>query len=71
MIGTRGFNVPAATWERIKLRLDRALVVGRLREVSRVRNDVMHFDPDGVSPSDMELLEDTVSFMREVVSART
>jgi CBS domain-containing protein len=59
-----------AAWDKIELNLDRARVVGRLREVGRVRNDVMHFDPDGVSHEDIELLKNTAAFMREVISAR-
>ena len=33
-------------------------------EAARIRNDVMHFHPDGISPDDMELLRDTRKFLQ-------
>lgn len=35
-------------WERLKLAIDRVYFCQRLDFVRRVRNDVMHFDPDGI-----------------------
>ena len=34
----------------------------RLDEVRRIRNDVMHFDPDGISGGDLETLRETARF---------
>jgi CBS domain-containing protein len=51
-------------WERLGFDLSRTECIKRLREVGRIRNDVMHFHPDGISPEDMELLRDTRKFLQ-------
>lgn len=48
-------------WGRLGLQIDRATFCKRLDQIRRVRNDVMHFDPDGIPPEDHELL---ISFAR-------
>jgi hypothetical protein len=56
-----------AHWEKMNWKLDRRTFVKRLDEVRRIRNEVMHFHPDGISDGDLELLQDTVKFMQSVV----
>src|SRR5207245_2373638 len=51
-------------WERLNYQLDRVECVKRLREVGRIRNDVMHFHPDGISPVDLDLLRETRKFLQ-------
>lgn len=46
-------------WQNLKLSLDRAFFTKRLDEVRRIRNDVMHFHPNGVSETDLETLRET------------
>lgn len=46
-------------WQNLKLSLDRAIFTRRLDEVRRIRNDVVHFHPDGVSETDLETLRET------------
>jgi CBS domain-containing protein len=46
-------------WERMKWSLDRASFVARLHELRKVRNDVMHFNPD-------PLPEKTVEHLRHI-----
>lgn len=53
-----------ANWDRLGYDLARAECTKRLRDVGRIRNDVMHFHPDGISPDDMELLRDTRKFLQ-------
>jgi len=53
-------------WGRLNFKLDRLECVKRLREVGRIRNDVMHFHPDGISPADMELLRETRKFLNSL-----
>lgn len=53
-------------WQRIRLKLDRAEFVRRLDEVRRIRNDVMHFDPDGIAEEDLVTLQQTCKFLREL-----
>ena len=37
------------SWKKLKLNLDRVVFNKSLNEVRLIRNDVMHFDPDGIS----------------------
>ena len=53
-------------WERLNYTLDRVECVKRLREVGRIRNDVMHFHPDGISPTDLDLLRETRKFLQSL-----
>ena len=53
-------------WNRLNLRLDRKEFVKQLDWVREKRNDVMHFDPDGVEPEDLKKLENLVRFFREL-----
>ncbi|MCI0678620.1 MAG: CBS domain-containing protein, partial [Actinobacteria bacterium] len=51
-------------WNRLSLRLDRAEFVKWLDQVRQVRNDVMHFDPDPVSPEGLQLLREVTRTMQ-------
>jgi CBS domain-containing protein len=53
-----------ANWSRLGYELSRVEFAKRLREIGRIRNDVMHFHPDGVSDQDLELLRDTRKFLQ-------
>ena len=37
-----------------------------LEEIRKIRNDVMHFDPEGIAPEDMKKLRSMVVFMRQL-----
>lgn len=50
-------------WTALKLNIDRATFVGHLNEVRDIRNDVMHFDPDGTAPSELEKLRQFVRLL--------
>lgn len=54
----------AKNWERLNYQLDRVECVKRLKQVGRIRNDVMHFHPDGILPEDLELLRETRKFLQ-------
>ena len=45
-----------AQWQKIRVPIDRQVFVTLLDRVREIRNDVMHFDPDGVPPEDLERL---------------
>jgi predicted transcriptional regulator len=49
-------------WEAMSLSIDRATFIKRLEEIRRIRNDVMHFHPDGISTKDYNLLRQTNEF---------
>ncbi|MCX5511096.1 HPP family protein [Pseudomonas sp. BJa3] len=53
-------------WRKTGLKVDRAIFTKELDKVRVVRNDVMHFDPDGISEDDHELLHHFVRFIHEV-----
>ena len=55
-----------SNWEEMKLNIDRATFVKRLEEVRRIRNDVMHFHPDGISESDFQTLRQTSAFFENL-----
>jgi len=51
-------------WERLSLCIDRAVFIGLLDKVREIRNDVMHFDPDGIPENDLNALRDFARFLR-------
>ena len=53
-----------AHWTKLKLPLDRVVFTDTLKQVRVIRNDVMHFDPDGIPKEDLETLRDFVRFLR-------
>jgi CBS domain-containing protein len=50
-------------WEKFGVAIDRTTFCKGLDDVRRIRNEVMHFDPDGVPPSDLERLRDYTRFL--------
>ena len=55
-----------ANWKKTGLKVDRKTFISELDQVRRVRNDVMHFDPDGISSEDHESLRNFLHFMHEL-----
>ncbi len=53
-------------WNRLNLQIDRAVFVRLLDRVREIRNDVTHFDPDGIPPDDLEVLRDFARFLRSL-----
>lgn len=53
-------------WDRLKLGVDRATFVKELDNVRVIRNDVMHFDPDGISDDDLHALRRFVAFLQKL-----
>lgn len=53
-------------WEEMNLNIDRATLVKRLEEIRRIRNDVMHFHPDGISETDFDILRQTSAFFENL-----
>jgi CBS domain-containing protein len=50
-------------WDALGLSIDRSTFVRHLNEVREIRNDVMHFDPDGTEPSELEKLRQFVRLL--------
>ena len=40
-------------WDRIGLHFDKATFIEELKDIARIRNEVMHFDPDPLQPEDI------------------
>ncbi len=53
-------------WERLGLKIDRKAFVKDLDDVRRIRNEVMHFDPDGVGEEDLAALQRFVQFLQRL-----
>jgi CBS domain-containing protein len=58
----------AELWIKTGLKVDQKIFVAELDKVRIIRNDVMHFDPDGISDEDHTLLHHFVRFIHEVQS---
>ena len=55
-------------WERIGLKsVDRALFVQVFDDVRNIRNDVMHFDPEGIDDTSREKLKSMANFLNKLV----
>jgi CBS domain-containing protein len=51
-------------WAALRLDLDRGVFIQRLERVRVIRNEVMHFDPDGIEVESLLHLRDFVKFLR-------
>lgn len=54
------------SWEKLKLKLDRKVFTKKLDAVRIIRNDVMHFDPEGISEQDLDSLRAFVHFLQDL-----
>lgn len=55
-------------FEKLDLHIDRVNLVKQLEEVRVIRNDVMHFNPDGITRENLELLRKTVKFFHTLTT---
>ena len=53
-------------WCKVGLDVDRATFIKDLERVNEIRNDVMHFDPDGIGKEDLEFLRKETRFIQEL-----
>ena len=53
-------------WERLKLGYEREILLKRFEALGKIRNKVMHFDADGISPADKEYLKETRRMLQEL-----
>jgi CBS domain-containing protein len=53
-------------WDKLKLSVDRCEFIKWLNRVRNIRNDVMHFDPQGADPVAMQALREFVHFLQEL-----
>ncbi|MFI5158984.1 MAG: CBS domain-containing protein [Sphingobacteriales bacterium] len=55
-------------FEKLKLNVDRSVLAKQLEEVRKIRNDVMHFATDEITPQNRELLRQTLHFLHTVTA---
>lgn len=60
-----------ANWDKVQLRLDRDTFVSQLDEIRGIRNDVMHFDPDGIDEVEMTKMREFANLLRQVQTVRS
>lgn len=53
-------------WERTDLKLDRSVFIKELGRIREIRNDVMHFDSDGITGVEHETLRGFVDFLQQL-----
>ena len=57
-------------WEKLGLRVDRGKFVVELDKVREIRNDVMHFDPDGIEDESLETLRAFARLLQELAELK-
>jgi predicted transcriptional regulator len=57
---------PEKNWSKVRLEIDRVEFVKRLHEIREIRNDVMHFDPDGLDEGDLRNLREFAQFLKRL-----
>jgi len=53
-------------WATLNLAIDRRVFLELIDKVRAIRNDVMHFDPDGIAPSDLHVLRQATLFLQQL-----
>lgn len=53
-------------WRKLKVEIDRVTFVAQLNRVRDIRNDVMHFDPDGLDDGDLVFLREFAQFLKQL-----
>lgn len=53
-------------WEKIHIAADRKAFLAQLESIRKLRNDVMHFRPSGLSEENKEMLKHFVKYLREL-----
>ena len=58
-------------WKRLNLHVDRNTFISQLKEAGRIRNEVMHFNPEGLEPKDTIVLQEVVRLLRVIARIGT
>lgn len=53
-------------WSKLNVEIDRATCIAQLTRVRDIRNDVMHFDPDGLDDDDLKFLREFAQFLKRL-----
>lgn len=57
-------------WGKFDVAVDRSTFCRKLDSIRRIRNDVMHFDPDGISEDDLKALRDFARFIKRLTTIK-
>lgn len=57
---------PDSNWSKLGVKIDRVEFIKQLDRVRAIRNDVMHFDPDGLDPDDKRFLTEFAQFLKRI-----
>ncbi|SMP64247.1 CBS domain-containing protein [Neorhodopirellula lusitana] len=55
-----------ANWDRLSINVERNIFVARLEEIRIARNEVMHFDPEGLLPEQKRQLWEFANFLHNI-----
>jgi predicted transcriptional regulator len=58
-------------WKKLNLNVDKILFVKQLDKVREIRNDIMHFEPEGITDVQLEALRNMSKFMIAISSQYT
>jgi CBS domain len=53
-------------WNRLDITVDRKTCIEKFESVRRIRNDVMHFDPNGIPEKDLQTLREFARFLQKL-----
>lgn len=53
-------------WKKLKIEIDRVTFIAQLNRVREIRNDVMHFEPDGLDDDDLTFLREFAQFLKRL-----
>jgi len=53
-------------WDKLNITVDRKTCMEKFESVRRIRNDVMHFDPDGIPEKDLMTLREFARFLQRL-----
>jgi len=53
-------------WQKLSIAVDRVEFINRLGKIREIRNDVMHFDPDGIEETNIAVLRVFAKFLKRL-----
>ena len=53
-------------WDKLNITVDRKTCIEKFESVRKIRNDVMHFDPDGIPEKDLQAIREFARFLQRV-----
>ncbi len=57
-------------WEKLNLSADKKVFIKRLDDIRQIRNDVMHFEPAGITKLQHEVLKRTTIYLKQIIEHR-